>query len=138
MPFAAVRDLIGAPDDGKTAAALQAARESIADGLLLVVDDAHLLDHLSATLVYQLAVSGAVRLIVTVDPDEGAPDSIRALQLDNVLPRVELERAGRGPQATGRVGRRVRRVAARRSAQGVGIPGGGRSAAVGRPGGAGR
>ena len=94
VPFAAVRDLIGAPDDGKTAAALQAARESIADGLLLIVDDAHLLDHLSATLVYQLAVSGAVRLIVTVDPDEGAPDSITALQLDNVLPRVELEAPG--------------------------------------------
>jgi tetratricopeptide (TPR) repeat protein len=90
VPFAAVRDLIGAPDDGKTAAVLQAARDSVTDGLLLIVDDAHLLDHLSATLVYQLAVSGAVRLIVTVDPEEGAPDSIRALQLDNVLPRIEL------------------------------------------------
>jgi tetratricopeptide (TPR) repeat protein len=94
VPFAAVRDLIGAPDDGKTAAVLQAARESIADGLLLVIDDAHLLDHLSATLVYQLAVGGVVRLIVTVDPDEGAPDSIRALQLDNVLPRIELDAPG--------------------------------------------
>ncbi|HKV22490.1 MAG TPA: AAA family ATPase, partial [Mycobacterium sp.] len=91
VPFAAVRDLIGAPDDGKTAAVLTAARAAVPDGLLLVVDDAHLLDHLSATLIYQLAVSGAVRLIVTVDPDEGAPDSIRALQLDNVLPRIELE-----------------------------------------------
>jgi hypothetical protein len=91
VPFAAVRDLIDVPDDAKTAAVLRAARESLADGLLLVVDDAHLLDHLSATLVYQLAVSGAARLIVTVDPDEGAPDSIRALQLDNVLPRIELD-----------------------------------------------
>lgn len=90
IPFAAVRDLIDVPDDGKTAAVLRAARESVADGLLLIVDDAHLLDHLSATLVYQLAVSGAVRLIVAVDPDEGAPDSITALQLDNVLPRIEL------------------------------------------------
>ena len=90
VPFAAVRDLIDVPDDGKTAAVLRAARESVPDGLLLVVDDAHLLDHLSATLVYQLAVSGAVRLIVTVDPDEGAPDSITALQLDNVVPRIEL------------------------------------------------
>jgi hypothetical protein len=63
----------------------------VADGLLLIVDDAHLLDDLSAALVYQLAVSGAVRLIVTVDPDEGAPDSISALQLRNVLPRIELE-----------------------------------------------
>jgi hypothetical protein len=91
VPFAAVRDLIEVPDDGKTAAVLRAARESVADGLLLIVDDAHLLDDLSAALVYQLAVSGAVRLIVTVDPDEGAPDSISALQLHDVLPRIELE-----------------------------------------------
>ncbi|HEV7853865.1 MAG TPA: AAA family ATPase [Mycobacterium sp.] len=91
VPFAALRDLIEVPDDGKTAAVLRAARESVADGLLLIVDDAHLLDHLSATLVYQLAVGGAVRLIVTVDPDEAAPDSISALQLHNVLPRIELD-----------------------------------------------
>ena len=90
VPFAALRDLIEVPDTGKTAAVLQAARESMDDGLLLIVDDAHLLDNLSATLVYQLAVGGAVRLIVTVDPDEGAPDSITALQLDNLLPRIEL------------------------------------------------
>ena len=90
VPFAAVRNLIGTPDDGKTTAVLRAARESVPDGVLLIVDDAHLLDHLSATLVYQLAVGGSVRLIVTVDPAEAAPDSISALQLDNVLPRVEL------------------------------------------------
>ena len=90
VPFAAVRDLIEVPDDGKTATVLRAARESVTAGSLLIVDDAHLLDHLSATLVYQLAVSGAVRLIVIVDPDEGAPDSVTALQLDNVLPRIEL------------------------------------------------
>ena len=94
VPFAAVRDLIEVPDDGKTAAVLLAARESVADGLLLIVDDAHLLDHLSATLVYQLAVSGSARLIVAVDPDEGAPDSITALQLDNLLPRIELSPPG--------------------------------------------
>ncbi len=90
IPFAALRGLIEVPDAGKTAAVLRAARESLDGGLLLIVDDAHLLDNLSATLVYQLAVSGAVRLIVTVDIDEGAPDSIRALQLDNLLPRIEL------------------------------------------------
>lgn len=90
IPFAALRGLIEVPDAGKTAAVLRAARESLDSGLLLTVDDAHLLDNLSATLVYQLAVSGAVRLIVTVDIDEGAPDSIRALQLDNLLPRIEL------------------------------------------------
>ena len=90
VPFAALQDLIEVPDTGKTAAVLRAARESVADGLLLVVDDAHLLDNLSASVVYQLAVGGAARLIVTVDADAGLPDSIRALQLDNLLPRVEL------------------------------------------------
>jgi tetratricopeptide (TPR) repeat protein len=90
IPFAALRGLIEVSDTGKTAAVLRQARESVGDGLLLVVDDAHLLDNLSATLVYQLAVGGAVRLIVTVDPEESAPDSITALQLDNLLPRIEL------------------------------------------------
>lgn len=56
VPFAAFRRLIDVPDTGKTAAILREARESLADGRLLVVDDAHLLDKLSATLVYQLAV----------------------------------------------------------------------------------
>ncbi|GFG55257.1 ATPase AAA [Mycolicibacterium agri] len=91
VPFAALRRLVEVPEEGKTTTVLRAARESVPRGLLLVVDDAHLLDHLSATLVYQLAVSGAARLIVTVDPDEPAPDSVTALQLDNVLPRTELD-----------------------------------------------
>ena len=54
------------PSTGKTAAVLRDARESLGDGRLLVVDDAHLLDKLSAALVYQLAVSGTAKLIVTV------------------------------------------------------------------------
>jgi replication-associated recombination protein RarA len=65
VPFAAFRRLIEVPDTGKTADVLRLARESLGDGRLLVVDDAHLLDKLSAALVYQLAVSGAATLIVT-------------------------------------------------------------------------
>ncbi len=103
VPFAALHGLIEVPDVGKTAAVLRAARESVADGLLLIVDDAHLLDNLSASLVYQLAVRGSTRLIVTVDADAGLPDSIRALQLDNLLPRVEL-----GPPDTGEMDSSVR------------------------------
>ncbi len=138
IPFAAVRDLIEVPDDGKTAAVLRAARESVADGLLLVVDDAHLLDHLSATLVYQLAVSGAVRLIVTVDPDEAAPDSITALQLDNVLPRIELDAPNVDRKRLDGLGAGVRRAASRRRRCRAGVPGRCRPDAVGRSVGAGR
>ncbi|MGH3677865.1 MAG: AAA family ATPase, partial [Mycobacterium sp.] len=90
IPFAALRGLIEVPDTGKTAAVLRAARESVGDGLLLVVDDAHLLDTLSASVVYQLAVSASARLIVTVDADEVMPDAISALLRDDRLPRIEV------------------------------------------------
>ena len=69
VPFSAFNHLIEVPGTGKTAAVLRAARESLGDGRLLIVDDAHLLDKLSAALVYQLAVSGASKLIVTVAPN---------------------------------------------------------------------
>ncbi len=138
IPFAAVRDLIDVPDAGKTAAVLRAARESVADGVLLVIDDAHLLDHLSATLVYQLAVSGAVRLIVTVDPDEGAPDSITALQLDNVLPRIELDAPNVDRKRLDASVREFVAHASRRRPWRAGVPGRCRPDAVGRPVGAGR
>ena len=62
VPFAAFNRLIEVPDRGKTADVLRSAREALGDGRLIIVDDAHLLDRLSAALVHQLAVSGAVNL----------------------------------------------------------------------------
>ena len=87
IPFAAFRHLIDVPDTGKTAEVLRAAREALGDGRLLVVDDAHLLDRLSAALVYQLAVSGAASLIVTVAPNGPGLDEISALWHDDLLER---------------------------------------------------
>ena len=94
VPFAAFSHLIDVPDTGKTAAVLRAARESLGDGRLLVVDDAHLLDKLSAALVYQLAVSGAARLIVTVASGTPVPDEISALWRDDLLARIDIEPPG--------------------------------------------
>ena len=94
VPFAAFSHLIDVPDSGKTAAVLRAARESLGEGLLLAVDDAHLLDKLSATLVYQLAVSGAARLIVTVASGAPSPDEISALWRDDLLARIDVEPPG--------------------------------------------
>jgi hypothetical protein len=94
VPFAAFDHLIEVPETGKTAAVLRAARESLADGRLLVVDDAHLLDRLSAALVYQLAVSGAATLIVTVTADGPVPAEISALWRDNLLARIDVQPAG--------------------------------------------
>ena len=82
------------PDTGKTAAVLRAAREALGDGRLLIVDDAHLLDKLSAALVYQLAVSGAAKLIVTVAPNGPVADEISALWRDDLLARIDVAPPG--------------------------------------------
>ncbi|WP_273734923.1 ATP-binding protein [Mycolicibacterium septicum] len=93
IPFAAVAHLIDIPSAGKTADVLRAAREGLGSELLLVVDDAHLLDRLSAALVYQLAVSGAAKLIVTAAAAQ-APDDVAALWGDGLVSRVEMSPPG--------------------------------------------
>ena len=94
VPFDAVAHLVDVADAGKTADLLRAARASLRrpDGgeLLIVVDDAHHLDKLSATLVYQLAVRRGARLIVTVDSEQPAPEAISALWSDDVLTRIDV------------------------------------------------
>jgi ABC-type phosphate transport system ATPase subunit len=94
VPFAAFSHLIDVPTTGRTAAVLRLARESLGDGRLLVVDDAHLLDTLSASLVYQLAVSGAATLIVTVAAGCPIPDEISALWHDDLLARIDFQPPG--------------------------------------------
>ncbi|MEW2483710.1 AAA family ATPase [Mycobacterium sp. NPDC049093] len=92
VPFAAVAHLIDIPSTGKTAEVMRAAREALGSELLVVVDDAHLLDRLSAALVYQLAVTGAAKLIVTASA--GAPDDVAALWGDRLVNRVEMSPPG--------------------------------------------
>ena len=94
VPFSAFNHLIEVPGTGKTAAVLRAAREALGDGRLLIVDDAHLLDKLSAALVYQLAVSGASKLIVTVAPNAPVAEEISALWRDNLLARIDVAPPG--------------------------------------------
>lgn len=97
VPFGAFGHLIDVPQTGRTAAVLRAARESLGDGRLLVVDDAHLLDTLSASLVYQLAVSGAASLVVTVGAGCPVPEEISALWRDELLARIDIEPPGHDP-----------------------------------------
>src|SRR6476646_10387924 len=93
VPFSAFNHLIEVPGTGKTAEVLRAARESLGSGRLLVVDDAHLLDKLSAALVHQLAVSGTTTLIVTVAPNGPVAEEISTLWEDDLLERVDLQPA---------------------------------------------
>ena len=55
------------------------------------VDDAHLLDGLSALVVHQLAQSGGVRLLVTLRTGSAEPDAVTALWKDGLLARLDLE-----------------------------------------------
>lgn len=58
--------------------------------LVLLVDDAHHLDDISATLVHQLAESRQAVVLLTVRTGEPAPDAIVALWKDGLAERVEL------------------------------------------------
>ncbi len=109
VPFAAFSDVIDVPDAGKTAEVLRLARETLGDGRLLIVDDAHLLDKLSAALVYQLAVSGAAKVIVTVTANGPVAEEISALWKDDVLARIDLQPPGHDDSQAGHAGRGVRR-----------------------------
>ncbi|MUM07004.1 MULTISPECIES: AAA family ATPase [unclassified Mycolicibacterium] len=91
VPFAAFDGLFTVPETGRTVQVLLAAREALGTGLLLVVDDGHLLDRLSASLVYQLAVSGAARVIVTAEANQSLPEGISSLVRDRLVAHVVTE-----------------------------------------------
>ncbi|MGV0717414.1 AAA family ATPase [Mycolicibacterium sp. XJ662] len=59
--------------------------------VLIGVDDAHLLDGLSAHVVHQLAQSRDARLVVTVRSGADEPDAVTALWKDGLLTRLDLE-----------------------------------------------
>ena len=59
--------------------------------VLIGVDDAHLLDGLSAHVVHQLAQSRAARLVITLRTGGTEPDAVTALCKDGLLARLDLE-----------------------------------------------
>ena len=59
--------------------------------VLLGIDDAHLLDELSAHVVHQLAQAPGTQLVVTVRTGGHKPDAITALWKDDLLARLDLE-----------------------------------------------
>ena len=58
--------------------------------LVVFVDDAHLLDGGSATLVHQLALTRAATVVATVRSGEAAPDPVVALWKDDPTERIEV------------------------------------------------
>ncbi|WNG93754.1 LuxR family transcriptional regulator [Mycobacterium sp. ITM-2016-00318] len=92
IPLGVFAHLVGAATSRDPVAFLAAARETIiAEGHSIIgVDDAHLLDQLSATLLHQLALDGSVRIVATVRSGETVPDAITSLWKDGYLERLHL------------------------------------------------
>lgn len=59
--------------------------------MVVGVDDAHLLDELSAMLVHQVALRRAATVVLTLRTGETAPDAVTALWKDGHLTRLELQ-----------------------------------------------
>lgn len=59
--------------------------------LMLFVDDAHLLDEMSALIVHQLVLQEVADVIATVRTGEPAPDAVTTLWKDGLLQRLELQ-----------------------------------------------
>ncbi|MCU1387667.1 MAG: transcriptional regulator, LuxR family, partial [Ilumatobacteraceae bacterium] len=62
--------------------------------LVVVVDDAHQLDGASATLVHQLALTGAAFVVATLRSQEPVPDPVTALWKDGRAERMDLTELG--------------------------------------------
>jgi DNA-binding CsgD family transcriptional regulator len=97
VPLGALAHLLPAVDVGSSGLALlQQATSAIAgDGAgpapVLCVDDVHLLDQMSVTLLHQLAAGGAVSLVLTVRSGAAGPDPAAPLWKDGLADRIQLE-----------------------------------------------
>jgi DNA-binding NarL/FixJ family response regulator len=92
IPLGVFAPLVGADTSPDPITCLATAREALLSGdhSVIGVDDAHLLDQLSATLLHQLALDGSMRIVATVRAGERVPDAITSLWKDGYLQRLHL------------------------------------------------
>jgi DNA-binding NarL/FixJ family response regulator len=88
--FELTADVLGA-DPTQVLHRAISALEARTGTVLLAVDDAHLLDELSATLLHQVVLRGLATVVATVRSGEPAPDAVTALWKDGHLPRLEVQ-----------------------------------------------
>lgn len=98
LPLGVFAHLVGPGTSRDPIAFMAAARETLCSGesSMLGVDDAHLLDHLSATLLHQLAMEGSARIVATVRSGVDVPDAITSLWKDGYLRRLRLSPFNKG------------------------------------------
>ncbi len=93
VPFGAFGPLIEVHDVGKPAAMIRSAADSVlaqVGSAPIIIDNARLLDPLSASVVYHLAQEHASPLIVTVRSVLQAPQVVTALWNDGLLRRMDV------------------------------------------------
>lgn len=92
LPLGAFARQVGDSGSRDPLALLVSARDALLStaDTVLGVDDAYLLDPLSATLVHQIAVDGHAGIIATVRSGEPVPDAVTSLWKDGFLDRFEL------------------------------------------------
>ncbi len=96
LPLGAFTAVLGANLGGDPASLLRQATDALLagagrSGVVVGVDDAHLLDEMSALMVYQLVQRGAATVVATVRTGEHAPDAVTALWKDGHLDRLEVQ-----------------------------------------------
>jgi len=94
LPLGAFAGLVELPDGVEPARLVREALRAVCrvgGRVLVAVDDAHLLDDLSAALVHRLVLNEAADVVVTVRTGEPAPDAVTALWKDGHLPRLEIQ-----------------------------------------------
>src|SRR5690242_3513001 len=68
--------------------------------MLVLVDDAHLLDDMSALVVHQLLLQRVASVIATIRTGETAPDAVTALWKDGLVGRLDLQPLSRNESDT--------------------------------------
>jgi DNA-binding CsgD family transcriptional regulator len=100
LPFGALATLLPAPERGSAdradrAELIRRSAAALLDRagsrrLVVLVDDVHLLDDASATLIHQLAAGNLAFVLATLRTGEPGPESATALWKDGALERVDL------------------------------------------------
>lgn len=107
VPLGALSRAVTVVTAHEPATMLAAAKETLTQerDLVVVVDDAHLLDPVSAALVYQLAATGGARLIVVMRSGEATLDPVTALLTERLVLTVDIRPFSR--EQTGHLARQV-------------------------------
>ncbi|MFF0817380.1 LuxR C-terminal-related transcriptional regulator [Rhodococcus sp. NPDC003318] len=93
IPLGVFAHLVSSSTSRDPVAFMSAAREALlgtGGRVVIGVDDAHLLDQLSATFLHQLAIDRAAHIVATVRSGESTPDAVKSLWKDGHLLRLEL------------------------------------------------